>query len=150
MRITAEAKIATDNAFWAVARLFITPGGKGHHARNTRRWNCNGNAVQLFPCKEAIAASLISDALTQAQDEFQAGQPIETLEEDLVHLHLDGLKRLREYRKFLSPAAGPFSPAGAVLPERTGDRSGEPPRAVERSRRPRHRGALPAVTLQLY
>jgi AcrR family transcriptional regulator len=156
MRITAKAKIATEQRILeAAARLFITAGWEGTTTREiaSAAGIATGTLFNYFQCKEAIAASLISDALTQAQDEFQS-RPAdhETLEEDLFTFIWTGLKRLRDYRKFLSPAAETiFSPLAQSSRERTGDAIRVSHlEDVERIIAGHGIGPLSAVALQLY
>jgi AcrR family transcriptional regulator len=157
MRITAEAKIATEQRIReAAARLFITAGWDGTTTREiaSAAGIATGTLFNYFQCKEAIAASLIAEALADAKQEFEgrlSGQ--ETLEEELFSFIWTGLKRLRDYRKFLSPAAETiFSPLAQSSLERTGDTIRVSHlEAVERIISGHGVAApLSAVTLQLY
>jgi AcrR family transcriptional regulator len=126
MRITAEAKIATEQRILdAATRLFTTAGWEGTTTRAiaAEAGIATGTLFNYFQSKEAIAASLISEALIQAQQEFERRpRDQESLEEDLFSFIWTGLKRLRNYRKFLSPAAETiFSPLARFSPERAGD-----------------------------
>src|ERR1035438_4875398 len=126
MRITAEAKAATEQRILeAAVRLFRIAGWESTTTREiaTAAGIATGTLFNYFPCKEAIAAKLISGVLDEANQEFasQAGE-WESLEEELFSLIWTGLKRLRGYRNFLAPAADTiFSPLAQYAPERTGD-----------------------------
>ena len=76
-----------------------------------------------FPCKEAIAAALISDALEKAEDDFTGTADEDaSLEEDLFRFIWSGFKRLREFRGFLGAAIETiFSPLARSSPDRSGD-----------------------------
>jgi AcrR family transcriptional regulator len=114
----------------------------------------NGTLFNYFSSKEAIAASLISDALDAAGRDFNRRRTgDESLDEDLFGFEWAALKSLRRFRKFLAPAVGAiFSPL--AQPHR------EDPGADIRSRHldavqkilARHSipEPLPAVSLQLY
>jgi len=126
MRITAEAKLATSQRILGAAtHLFTTAGWEQTTTREiaAAAGIATGTLFNYFQCKEAIAASLIADALDDARQKF-ASQPHdqESLEEELFSLIWSGLKRLRRYRKFLAPAAETiFSPLAQYSPDRTGD-----------------------------
>lgn len=157
MRITQEAKLATEQRILeAAARLFLSSGWENTTTREiaTAAGIATGTLFNYFPCKEAIAAALMSDALEKAEQEFSA-RPLEeaSLEEDLFTLIWTGLKGLRPHRSFLAVAAETiFSPLARSSPDRSGD-------AI----RVRHlemveqiigahggNGPLRAVTMQLY
>jgi AcrR family transcriptional regulator len=126
MRITAEAKIATEQRILeSAAKLFTTGGWENTTTREiaAAAGIATGTLFNYFQCKEAIAACLISVALTRAQQEFERrARDQESLEEDLFSFIWTGLKRLRGYRKFLSPAAETiFSPLARLSPEHAGD-----------------------------
>jgi AcrR family transcriptional regulator len=157
MRITQEAKLATEQRILeAATRLFVNAGWENTTTREiaTAAGIATGTLFNYFPCKEAIAAALMSDALEKAEQEFSA-RPLDeaSLEEDLFTLIWTGLKGLRPHRSFLAVAAETiFSPLARSSPDRTGD-------AI----RVRHlemveriigahdgNGPLRAVTMQLY
>ncbi len=157
MRITQEAKLATEQRILeAAARLFRSSGWENTTTREiaTAAGIATGTLFNYFPCKEAIAAALMSDALEKTEQEFSA-RPLDEalLEEDLFTLIWTGLKGLRPHRSFLALAAETvFSPLARSSPDRTGD-----------TIRVRHlemveqiigahggNGPLRAVTMQLY
>ena len=72
----------------------------------------NGTLFNYFASKEAIAASIISEALETAEQDFNRRRSgDESLDEDLFAFEWAALKRLRHFRKFLAPAvAAIFSP----------------------------------------
>ena len=126
MRITQEAKLATGQRILeTAARLFATSGWDQTTTREiaAAAGIATGTLFNYFPCKEAIAATLISDALAKTDENF-ATRPADdaTLEEDLFELVWSGLKELREYRGFLAPAAETvFSPLARSSSDRAGD-----------------------------
>jgi AcrR family transcriptional regulator len=157
MRITAEAKIATGQRILeTAARLFTTAGWESTTTREiaAAAGIATGTLFNYFQCKEAIAATLISEELAQARQEFEdRPRDQESLEEDLFSFIWTGLKRLRGYRKFLPPAAETiFSPLAQFSPERAGDSIRvNHLEAVERIVSGHGiAGPLPAVTMQLY
>jgi len=126
MRITQEAKLATGQRILeTAARLFATSGWDNTTTREiaVEAGIATGTLFNYFPCKEAIAAALIADALEKAEQEFAARSSDEsTLEEDLFALIWTGLRSLRKSRGFLAPAAETiFSPLARSSPDRTGD-----------------------------
>ena len=82
-----------------------------------------GTLFNYFPSKEAIAATLISDALTKAKDEFErrrCGE--ESLEEDLFSYIWTGLRYLQPSRTFLGCALETLlSPLARSFSEHPGD-----------------------------
>jgi AcrR family transcriptional regulator len=126
MRITAETKLATGQRILeTAARLFTAAGWENTTTRDiaAAAGIATGTLFNYFPCKEAIAATLISEALSQAREEFAScPHDQESLEEVLFSFIWTGLKRLRDYRKFLAPAAETiFSPLAQFAPDRPGD-----------------------------
>jgi AcrR family transcriptional regulator len=157
MRITQEAKIATGQRILeSAAQLFSTSGWDNTTTREiaAAAGIATGTLFNYYPCKEAIAAALIANALDQAQDEFTCHPAEEaTLEEDLFQFIWTGLKKLRAYRRCLGQAVDTiFSPLARSSPDRTGDairvRHLE---TVERMIAAHHGNApLRAVIMQLY
>ena len=157
MRITAEAKVATNQRILeAAARLFRTSGWENTTTREiaSAAGIATGTLFNYFPTKEAIAAVLISESLEKADEDFtRAADDDASLEEDLFRFVWSGLKRLREHRGFLGAAAETiFSPLARSSPERSGDairvrhlETVERIVAVHRPGQP-----LRAVSLQLY
>jgi AcrR family transcriptional regulator len=126
MRITSQAKAATgERILKSAAELFRTRGWETTTTRDiaAAAGIANGTLFNYFPCREAIAASLIADALESSYEDFarrsRDGTP---LEEDLFSLIWGSLKSLREFREFLAPAAETiFSPMAQFSAEKTGD-----------------------------
>ena len=163
MRVTAQAKVATkERIVGAAVKLFAKQGWDGTTTRDlaTAAGIATGTLFNYFQSKEAVAATLVAEALAKAQREFEstrdAGQSLETgqsLEEDLFSLIWTGLKSLRKLRRVLASALDTIlSPLARSSPESAGD-----------SIRVHHLeaveqillahgvpGPLPAVTLQLY
>jgi AcrR family transcriptional regulator len=126
MRITAQAKAATGQRILeTAAKLFVSTGWEQTTTREiaVEAGIATGTLFNYFPCKEAIAAALIAQALEKAEEEFTGRPPdTTTLEEDLFRFIWTGLKALREYRGFLAPAMETiFSPLVQSFPERSGD-----------------------------
>ena len=126
MRITAEAKFETRQRIVSAAiRLF---SAVGWHDATTRAIAAKagiatGTLFNYFPTKEAIAAELIAEAMQRASESFSAKEGEELpLDADLFTLVWSGLSNLREYRKFLGPAAETiFSPLARPSPNSAGD-----------------------------
>ena len=98
--------------------------GKCHYAQHSNRGGiAAGTLFNYFPSKESIAGSLISEALTDAREEFanrRRGE--ESLEEDLFSFIWTGLRRLRPLRKFLAPALETLlSPLARFSSDHAGD-----------------------------
>ena len=160
MRITAEAKLATEQRILeAASRLFIADGWERTTTREiaSAAGIATGTLFNYFQCKEAIAANLISDALADAQHEFEErAQRSGIAGGGTLLLHLDrseapsGLPQIR-----VACRRDDFQPAGAILSgahRRFHPR--QPPRGGRADRRrPRHpRAALrrdPAALLDL-
>jgi AcrR family transcriptional regulator len=126
MRITAEAKSATrQRILQAALNLFVTDGWQHTTTRGiaVAAGIATGTLFNYFPTKEAIAAALMAEALELAAEEFHADCSGEnSLEADLFSLIWSGLRRLREFRQFLGPAAETiFSPLARQSPDRPGD-----------------------------
>lgn len=158
MRITAEAKAETaERILESAANLFAAAGWENTTTREiaAAAGIATGTLFNYFPCKEAIAAALISDALEKVDQKFEArSRPRqESLEEELFSFIWSGFKKLRRYRAFLAPAAEIiFSPLVRQSPGRTGDairvrhlEAVEQIIAGHGMARP-----LPALTMQLY
>jgi AcrR family transcriptional regulator len=153
MRITAEAKAATGQRILdAAVSLFFQVGWEATTTRQIAAGAgiATGTLFNYFPCKEAIAARLISDALEAAREDVEEQ---DSLEEELFCLIWSGFKRLRRYRGFLAPAAETiFSPLAQYAPERTGDSIRVQQLELVEGIAERHGIAapLPSVSLQLY
>src|SRR5580704_10179966 len=110
MRITSQAKADTAKRILeSAARLFTTEGWDHTTTRDIAAGAgiANGTLFNYFPCKEAIAAALIADALKTTEWRRDGA----SLEEGLFALIWSGLKSLRPYCAFLAPAAETiFSP----------------------------------------
>src|SRR5580704_1101877 len=126
MRITSQAKAATgQRILQSAAELLRTAGWEDTTTREiaASAGIANGTLFNYFPCKEAIVAALIAQALESADLVFVDRDRDDTsLEEHLFSLIWGGLKSLREYRDFLAPAAETiFSPLAQFSAEKTGD-----------------------------
>lgn len=127
MRITPKAKIATRQRILdAATDLFKN---EGWHNATTRdiavaAGIATGTLFNYFATKEAIAATLIAEAVRRLEgDEFPTGQIEEsTLEASLFTLIWYELSKLREYRSFLASASEVlFSPLARPSEARAGD-----------------------------
>jgi AcrR family transcriptional regulator len=157
MRISQQAKAATrGRVLESAAHLFRTAGWEQTTTREiaASAGIANGTLFNYFPCKEAIAAALIADALENATREFADRPRKETsLEEDLFAFIWGGLKSLRPYREFLAPAAETiFSPLAQFSAEKTGDAIRVHHLEMVEQLIAEHGGTTPvsAVRLQLY
>jgi AcrR family transcriptional regulator len=157
MRITAEAKTATRQRILTVAAgLFQQRGWENATTRDIAKAAgiANGTLFNYFQSKETIAAALIEDAIAGAYEELNLRRTgRESLDEDLFSLIWGGLKSLRKFRNFLSPAAEAlFSPL--AQPARDGAGTSLRIRHLEAAERimAEHGVSrpLPAVVLQLY
>jgi AcrR family transcriptional regulator len=151
MRVTAEAKTATRQRILQVAAtLFAAEGWQNTTTRGiaVAAGIATGTLFNYFPTKEAIAAELMTEALANAgrsQDD--------SLEAELFSLIWGGLRGLREYRKFLGPAAETlFSPLARQTAGSPGDSIRVDQLEVMQSIVTAHGfpASLPAVTVQLY
>lgn len=126
MRVTTEAKAATRQRILdAATSLFARDGWQSATTRAIalEAGIATGTLFNYFSTKEAIAATLIADALGRAGEAFRAGRREEdSLEADLFLLIWSGLRSLRDYRNFLGPAARTiFSPLARQTPASPGD-----------------------------
>ena len=131
MRITAQAKEQTRTRVLAAARkLFVT---KGFDQATTRQVAAaagiaTGTLFNYFPSKEALAMSLLSEALETAPKDYLARRRgDEALEEDLFSHIAAGLRRLAPFRSFAADVLDATMTPLAIV------RDGEP-EAAERFR----------------
>ena len=131
MRITAQAKEQTRTRVLAAARkLFVT---KGFDQTTTRQVAAaagiaTGTLFNYFPSKEALAMSLLSEALeTAPKDHLARRRGDESLEEDLFGHIAVGLRRLAPFRSFAADVLDATMTPLAIV------RDGEP-EAAERFR----------------
>ncbi len=108
MRVPEDAKIRTHRRILRVAAdSFVSDGW---HATTTKSLAvaagiATGTLFNYFATKEAVAASLASEALRGARQEFLEGlRGDESLEEELFSLVWSGLRALAPYRGFLGSA----------------------------------------------
>ena len=121
MRVDLQTKAATRHRILKVAAtLFARVGWDRATTRSiaTSAGIATGTLFNYFPSKETIAATLISDALSKAKDEFEERRRgEESLEEDLFSYIWTGLRYLQPSKTFLgcafetllSPLARSFS-----------------------------------------
>lgn len=122
MRVTAEAKQATRRRILQAAeRLFNSNGFDGTTTRDIARAAgiAAGTLFNYFPGKEAVAASLVADALGRGRRDFATKRRDgASLEEDLFLLVACELRRLKPCRRFMQPALEtafhPFARAAAI------------------------------------
>jgi AcrR family transcriptional regulator len=157
MRVDLQTKVATRNRILKVAAtLFARQGWDRATTRNiaTSAGIATGTLFNYFPSKEAIGATLISDALTKAKDEFEEGRRGESLEEDLFSYIWTGLRYLRPSKTFLGTALETLlSPLARSSPDHPGDLiRTEHLETVHRLIASHHRVSQPlsALTMQLY
>jgi AcrR family transcriptional regulator len=157
MRITAAAKSETRQRILSVAiRLFRTAGWHDTTTRAiaAKAGIATGTLFNYFPTKEAIAAELIAEALQKAAESFACKEGEElSLEADLFTLVWSGLSNLREFRKFLGPAAETvFSPLARSSANSVGDAVRVDHLELVEATVSRHgfRRALSVMVMQLY
>jgi AcrR family transcriptional regulator len=157
MRITAQAKVETrDRIVGAAVKLFAKQGWDGTTTRDlaTAAGIAAGTLFNYFQSKEAVAATLVAEALAKAQHEFDTThEPSQSLEEDLFSLIWTGLKNLRKLRGVLASALDTIlSPLARSTSQCPGDSiRADHLEAVERIILAHGVPApLPALTLQLY
>ena len=131
MRITANARTATRHRILeAAVTLFTDVGWDAATTRDiaTVAGIATGTLFNYFPTKEDIAATLASQALARATEEFRAKRrqnaALDTaMEEDLFLFVWTGLRHLAPYRRFIGPALGgilsPLAHVPATLPPET-------------------------------
>lgn len=158
MRITAQAKTETRARILEAAKTILQR--EGWHGTTTRGIALaagigTGTLFNYFPTKEAIAATIIEEALMEeallAEEDAaaEAGSP----QEALFRFVWEGLRRLAPYRSFLGPAAETiFSPLLRPSGNHPGDeiRVAHLERVVEILVAQGVVGPLPAMALQLY
>ena len=157
MRVTDAVKTATRQRILdAATTLFARDGW---HSATTRAIAleagiATGTLFNYFPTKEAVAATLIAEALERAGEAFRAGRrEDDSLDADMFLLIWSGLRSLREYRNFLGPAAETiFSPLARQTAGSPGDAIRVAHLELVRSILSTHGfpAELPAVTVQLY
>jgi AcrR family transcriptional regulator len=106
MRVTAETKLATRCRILEAARDCFSRAG--FEAATTRdiamaAGIATGTLFNYFPAKEAIAMTLVAEALVAARREFEGRPRGESLEEDLFALIAGDLRALRPHRGYLRP-----------------------------------------------
>src|SRR6516165_10514317 len=157
VKIDLQTKVATRQRILTVAaKLFARVGWERATTRSiaTSAGIAAGTLFNYFPSKEAIAVTLISDALAKAKEEFEERRRGESLEEDLFSYIWTGLRYLQPSKTFLGCALETFlSPLARSSPGHPGELiRTEHLETVERliaSHRP-VRQHLSAVTMQLY
>jgi AcrR family transcriptional regulator len=107
MRVNADTKQATRQRVLDTARdLFGQNGFDGVSTRDLARTAGIGvgTLFNYFPTKEAIAMTLVAEALTEAHEDFhKSKRKAESLEEDLFAFIAGQLRRLKPYRGCLGP-----------------------------------------------
>jgi AcrR family transcriptional regulator len=126
VKIDLQTKAATRHRILKVAAtLFARVGWDRATTRSiaTSAGIATGTLFNYFPSKEGIAATLISDALTKAKDEFERRRRgEESLEEDLFSYIWTGLRYLQPSKTFLGCALETLlSPLARSFPKHPGD-----------------------------
>ena len=158
MRVDLQTKVATrQRILTAAARLFASVGWERATTRSIAAYAgiAAGTLFNYFPSKEAIAVTFISDALSEAKDEFEERRRGgESLEEDLFSYIWTGLRYLQPSTTFLGCALETLlSPLARSSPDHPGELiRTEHLETVERliASHRRARQPLSALTLQLY
>jgi AcrR family transcriptional regulator len=107
MRISADAKQATRQRILDAARdLFARQGFDGASTRDVARAAgiAAGTLFNYFPTKEAIAMTLVAEALAEGREDYRkkAREGV-SLEEDLFAFVAAELRRLKPHRGHLQP-----------------------------------------------
>ena len=122
MRITARAKEETRQRIVAAAKeLFAERGFEGASTRDLAAASgiAAGTLFNYFPSKEALAMTLVAEALELGTEGFhQRRRGDESLDEDLFAHVAAGLRELEPYRDFLGEvietAMSPFGRSAVV------------------------------------
>src|SRR5581483_11189968 len=122
MRISADAKQATRQRILDCAReLFARQGFDGASTRDVARAAgiATGTLFNYFATKEAIALTLVAEALAEGRQDYrQKARPGASLEEDLFAFLAAQLRRLKPHRGYLQPvlerALSPLALASAA------------------------------------
>lgn len=122
MRISADAREATRQRILAAARELFTREGFDHAStRDLARAAgiAAGTLFNYFATKEAIAMTLVAEALHEAHDDYRKKRREGAeLEEDLFAFVAAQLRRLRPHRAYLGPvlerALSPLAQAAAA------------------------------------
>jgi AcrR family transcriptional regulator len=155
MRVTAETKRATRRAILEAAqRLFAEQGFEATTTRDIARAAeiASGTLFNYFPTKEAIVASMASEAIGDGLAESDVGSSdVETFEEDLFALVAGGLRKLKRLRKHLpSLLETALSPLAEVTSDESASLRVSHLESVARLAARHGYGELPPVALQLY
>jgi len=122
MRINAEAKQATRQRILDCSReLFARKGFDGVSTRDLARAAgiASGTLFNYFATKEAIAMTLVAEALTEGEADYRkkARDPV-SLEEDLFSFVAAQVRHLKPHRGYLEPvlerALSPLALASAA------------------------------------
>jgi AcrR family transcriptional regulator len=106
MRVTAETKLATRCRILEAARdCFSRAGFESATTRDiaVAAGIATGTLFNYFPAKEAIAMTLVAEALVAARRQSEGRPRGGSLEEDLFALIADELRALRPHRGYLRP-----------------------------------------------
>lgn len=155
MRVTAETKEATRKAILdAAAELFRSEGFEATTTRDIAEGAgvASGTLFNYFPTKEAVLATLVSDALSR-RGKKRAEEQHASLEEALFAHAAESLRLLKPYRKhlraLLETALSPLS-NGDGDEEGASLRTGHLERVMELSRRHKVDGGMTPTVLQMY
>lgn len=115
MRVTRETRERTRARILETGEALFQRDGYGPTTLRTLAREARiavGTLFNYFPSKEALAMTLLADALERGAGRFAERDPGATLEEDLFAFVADGLRELRPYRAFvgdvLAVALSPF------------------------------------------
>src|SRR5215469_646563 len=158
VKVDLQTKVATRQRILTVAaKLFARVGWERATTRSiaTSAGIAAGTLFNYFPSKEAIAVTLISDALAKAKEEFEERRRRgASLEEDLFSYIWTGLRYLQPSKTFLGCALETFlSPLARSSPGHPGELiRTEHLETVERMIASHRRAGPPlsALALQLY
>jgi AcrR family transcriptional regulator len=153
MRVTAETKAATRDAILQSARrLFSEQGFDETTTRDIARDAeiASGTLFNYFATKEAIVASLASEAIAETFSAFD-GASANTFEESLYSLIALSLRKLKPFRKYLPALLTSFlSPLSNDINSDSSSLRLMHVEAVARLAATYGQGELSPVALQLY
>ena len=155
MRVTTQTKARTREKILDAARqLFACNGFDKATTRDIAdaAGIATGTLFNYFPTKEAVLASLATEAASVALDEFSDGDPeTESFEEDLFAFTAALLRKLKPLRKHIvALLETALSPLALTAGEASQSFRVAHLETVGRLAKKHRRGDLPPVALQLY
>lgn len=123
MRVTAQVKEQTRQRILESARNFFSKNGLEQTTTRdiaTAAGIASGTLFNYFPSKEALAMTIVADALDHAREDYASRlRGTESLEEALFLHIITGLRRLEPYRTSMIPILERAMSCFAPSPENT-------------------------------